>query len=135
MTDRRAPATSASAGVAPREGSGGTLIAPERAPGAPGRLPGRGRPSSIAKSEHEVRDLVRQAIANGWWMRLCWRDDEQFPGESCEDYALPVVLRDGWVIGDLAGDEPLAVGLEDIVWARVATSAEEEANDLVEDFL
>ncbi len=93
----------------------------------------RSRPSFIAKDAEDVGQLLAIAAEHGWWVRLGWYDDRW--DDQREAYALAMRLLDGRAVLELADGDRFPLGFEEIEWVRVATAAEEEANDLLFDEL
>jgi hypothetical protein len=91
---------------------------------------GAARPSQIAKGVAGVTNLLESAIDHEWAVRLCWRDEEA-PTYTREAYILPIELRRGFFDAELVDGEPLSIPTSQLVWARVLTEAEEEANVLM----
>lgn len=99
------------------------------APWRSGRASRQARPSQIAKTPPAVQSLIDLALANGWALRLCYHLDAT-RGGTYEDYAFPVALRRGMLSLELADGDLETVPIGNVVWARVLTEAEEEANDM-----
>ena len=82
------------------------------------------RPTHIAKTGGAVRELLGQAFANDWLVRLCYVDPE---GNERERFAEVLEVEgDAIYVHRLGDDEGDDVGMGSVRWARVLTRAEEE---------